>query len=73
MKLKFLLPGNVTALWLCVAASSHAELTVNYDFTAGNIVTDNGQVSVVKTLGGLSGLTSITDVDARLNLTTGNQ
>src|SRR5947207_1591551 len=51
---------------------AEAQLTVNYDFTQNSTVPDNGQLTVAKTLGGLSGLASFTDVDVRLNLTTQN-
>ena len=69
MKFKQLHPAGTLAIWFGMAATSQAQLTLNYDFTPNLTVTDNGQVSSVKTLGGLSGLTSITNVVARLNLT----
>ena len=73
MKLKSKLPASAMVLWLCMSASSQAQLTIHYDFTPGSIVPDgNGQLSIVQNLGGLAGLSSITDVNARLNLTTGN-
>lgn len=56
---------------LCLAAMpAHGQLTINYDFTQNQTVPDNGQLTVTKNLGGLSGLATFTDVDVRLNLTT---
>ena len=65
-------PAGTLAIWFGMAATSQAQLTLNYDFTPNLTVTDNGQVSSVQTLGGLSGLSSITDVNVRLNLTSHN-
>ncbi len=50
-------------------ASAQAQLTINYDFTPGITVTDNGQISIAPTLGGLGGLSSFDNVVTRLNLT----
>ena len=72
MKFKQLHPAGTLAIWFGLAATSQAQLTLNYNFTPNLTVTDNGQVSSVQTLGGLSGLTSITDVNVSLNLTSGN-
>ncbi|MEI6607461.1 MAG: hypothetical protein WCP35_19295 [Verrucomicrobiota bacterium] len=72
MKLHQIHPAGTLAIWFGLAATSQAQLTLNYDFTPNLTVTDNGQVSSVQTLGGLSGLTSITDVNVRLNLTSAN-
>ena len=55
-------PAGTLAIWFGMAATSQADLTLNYDFTPNLTVTDNGQVSSVQTLGGLSGLTSILKV-----------
>lgn len=72
MKLKTNLPLGLSALWLCLASTAQAQLSIHYDFSTSSVVTDNnGQLSIVQTLGGLSGLSNITDVNARLNLTTG--
>lgn len=58
---------------LCLGAvQAYGQLTINYDFTPNVTVTDNGQINQTKTLGGLSGLSTFTDVDVRLNLTTAN-
>ena len=55
-----------------MVATSLGQLTVHYDFTTSLSVPDNnGQVAVVQNLGGLAGLSTITDVNARMNLTTG--
>jgi len=69
MKLHHHLPAGTAAIWFGMAAISPGQITVNYDFTSGATVIENGQLSVGKTLGGLSGLSSITDVVTRLNLT----
>jgi autotransporter-associated beta strand protein len=65
------IPASVIAFWFSMAATSYGQLTIHYDFTSGVVVDDNGQLSIASTLGGLSGLSSINDVNARLNLTTG--
>jgi fibronectin-binding autotransporter adhesin len=58
---------------LCLGAwQAQAQLTINYDFTPNVTVPDNGQLTQTKTLGGLSGLSTFTGVDVRLNLTTAN-
>jgi autotransporter-associated beta strand protein len=58
---------------LCLGAlQAYGQLTINYDFTPNVTVTDNGQITQTKTLGGLSGLSTFADVDVRLNLTTQN-
>src|ERR1051326_470805 len=59
------------SFWLG-SRQAQAQLTINYDFTPNVTVPDNGQISQTKTLGGLSGLSTFTDVDVRLNLTTSN-
>lgn len=51
---------------------SHADITINYDFTTHLIVPDNGQVASVQTLGGLSGLSYFNNVVTRLDLTSGS-
>ena len=72
MKLHQIHPAGTLAIWFGLAATSQAQLTLNYDFTPNLTVTDNGQVTSVQTLGGLAGLSSITDVNVRLNLTSAN-
>ena len=72
MKLHQFHPAGTLAIWFGMAATSQAQLTLNYDFTPNLTVTDNGQVSSVQTLGGLSGLSSITNVNVKLDLTSSN-
>ncbi|MEI6606293.1 MAG: PEP-CTERM sorting domain-containing protein [Verrucomicrobiota bacterium] len=72
MKFHQIHPAGTLAIWFGLAATSQAQLTLNYDFTPNLTVIDNGQVSSWQTLGGLSGLTDITDVNVRLNLTSQN-
>jgi autotransporter-associated beta strand protein len=63
----------LAAASFCLGAwPAHGQLTINYNFTENTTVTDNGQITVTKNLGGLSGLSTFTDVDVRLNLTTAN-
>ncbi len=72
MKMRKLLPV-ITVITLASTAVSSADLTIHYNFVGGTVVQDGfGQLSEVKTLGGLSGLTEIDQVVARLNLTTGD-
>jgi autotransporter-associated beta strand protein len=66
------LPALAGVLWLCPAGTAPAQLTVNYDFTPGSTVPDNGQLSIAATLGGLGALQSYSNVATRLNLTTSN-
>ena len=72
MKLKpFLLAVNLFTL--VGAVSARADITLNYNFTSAATVPDGfGQLSDVKTLGGLSGMTEINNVVTRLNLSTSN-
>jgi len=73
LKRNYASSAGALALWLGMVASSQGQLTVHYDFTPGSIVPDNnGQLTIVQNLGGLSGLTTITDVDVRLDLTSGD-
>jgi len=72
MKFNQIHPAGTLAIWFGLAATSQAQLTLNYNFTPNLTVTDNGQVSSVQTLSGLSDLTSITDVKVNLNLTSAN-
>lgn len=58
---------------LCLGAwQAQGQLTINYNFTPNVTVTDNGQITQTKTLGGLSGLSTFSDVDVRLELTSAN-
>lgn len=73
MKLKTLFPAVALTAWMSAATESRADITLNYDFTSGAAVPDGvGQLSDVKTLGGLSGMTDINNVVTRLDLTSPN-
>jgi autotransporter-associated beta strand protein len=55
---------------LCVVTpKTNAQLVINYDFTPNIVITDNGQITLSYTLGGLSGLSTFTNTTVRLNLT----
>src|SRR3954470_2294567 len=54
---------------LLTAATASAQLVVDYNFTSGATVPDNGQYADVRTLGGLA---SFSNVAVSLNLTTSN-
>lgn len=72
MKLKTLFPAVALVSWICTGAESRADITINYDFLTNSAVPDgSGQLSIVQTLGGLSQLSSVSNVATRLNLTTG--
>lgn len=74
MKPILILPALTFLSWICTVGSSQAQLTINYDFASGANVPDGfGQLSDVKTLGGLSGLTSFSGVVTRLNLANANE
>lgn len=59
-----------------MVGNATADLTINYDFTPNTAVPDYAQqdpyLSDVRTLGGLSGLTTFSNVVTRLNLTSAN-
>jgi autotransporter-associated beta strand protein len=72
MKPKHLLHAVTLQVWLCIGGHSHADITINYDFTTQLIVPDNGQAAGVQTLGGLSGLSYFNNVVTRLDLASGS-
>lgn len=66
-------PALAFLSWISIVGNCQAQLTINYNFTSSANVPDGfGQLSDVKTLGGLSGLTSFSSVVTRLNLTNAN-